>query len=277
MNSATSRVEPPVVPGEPVGHAISIRSVSLAYGANQVLSDVSLAVGAGEIVSLIGPSGCGKTTLLNVIAGLVRPDGGDVEVRGTPVTAPGPDRVVVFQDDAVFPWMTVRRNVEYGLKIKGVPPAERKQAVDDGLELVGLTRSADLFPRQLSGGMRKRVDLARALVMRPSVVLMDEPYAALDAMTKERLQVQFADIAGAAGSTSVFVTHDLEEALFIGDRVVVMAPHPGRIAAVHDVPFARPRSVELKLEPEFQQMRGVLARQIFAVGQSSEQSDGGAA
>jgi NitT/TauT family transport system ATP-binding protein len=243
------------------GHAgpeIRIAALTVSYGAKPILQDINLEIGKGEIVSLIGASGCGKSTLLNVIAGLLAPKSGAITMAGRAVLSPGADRVMVFQDDAVFPWMRVRRNIEYGLRIKGLAKPDMDRKVDEVLDLVELKDWQNAYPRELSGGMRKRVDLARAIAVDPQVLLMDEPFGALDAMTKERLQIEYLNICERIGITSVFVTHDLEEALFLGDRVVVLGRHPGHIASILQVPFAHPRNVALKREPEFQRLRGEL-------------------
>lgn len=226
----------------------------------EVIRDFTLEVYEGEFVCLVGSSGCGKTTLLNVVAGLLPASSGQVFLDGQPVNSPGPDRAMVFQDDAVFPWYTVQENVEYPLKIAGVDKAERKQIVARYLKLVGLEGFEDLYPRELSGGMRKRVDVARAMAAGPKVLLMDEPFAALDVITKERLQEEFLRIWYEARMTVLFVTHDLEEALFLAGRVVVMANQPGRVQRVVQVPFAHPRGPELKTSPEFQALRRELAK-----------------
>jgi NitT/TauT family transport system ATP-binding protein len=173
---------------------------------------------------------------------------------------------MVFQEDAVFPWMTVWNNVEYGLKTKKLPSPDRKRKVQETIDLVGLADRERLYPRQLSGGMRKRVDLGRAIAVEPEILLMDEPYAALDAMTKERLQVEFLRIHEETGMTTLFVTHDLEEALFLGDRVVAMGANPGRIHSVLDVSFPHPRRVDLKRSDEFQRLRGELIARLEAAG-----------
>jgi len=243
---------------------IELQDVSVRYGDALILDDISLTIREREIVCLIGASGCGKTTLLHVVAGLLLPSHGTVVVKGATVTRPGADRVMVFQDDAVFPWMTVWRNLEYGLKVKRLPRAEREQRVQKVLELVGLTGREKLFPRQLSGGMRKRVDLGRAIAVEPEILLMDEPYAALDAMTKERLQVEFLRIHEETEMTTLFVTHDLEEALFLGNRVVAMGTNPGRIHSILDVNFPHPRPVDLKRSNEFQRLRGELIARLEA-------------
>ncbi|MFA9272494.1 MAG: ABC transporter ATP-binding protein, partial [Baekduiaceae bacterium] len=190
---------------------------------------------------------------------------GTVAVDGRRVTGPGPDRAVVFQDDAVFPWLSVARNAAFGLETQGVGKAERRTRVTEVLATVGLTGSEERWPRELSGGMRKRVDLARALAVRPPVLLMDEPYGALDMLTKERLQADLDRIVSHEGMTVVFITHDLEEAVFLADRVIVLASHPGRVAAEIRVPFARPRDPELRLTPDFQAVRGEVLHHLQAV------------
>lgn len=241
---------------------ISLNDVGVTFTDRPILEKIQLEVGQGEIVCLIGASGCGKSTLLNAVAGLVGLTTGEILVDGRPIQGPAADRVMVFQDDAVFPWMRVRGNVEYGLRVKGLSKAEIDRRVQAVLAMVELEAAQDAYPRELSGGMRKRVDLARALAVSPQVLLMDEPYGALDAMTKEKLQIHFLEICERTGMTSLFVTHDLEEALFLGDRVVVLGRNPGRVAAVLEVPFKHPRSSDLKRDPEFQKLRGELGRLI---------------
>lgn len=239
---------------------IAIDGVDFAYTANQalILQDIDLQVRSGEFVTLVGPSGCGKSTLLRLIAGLLQPGQGRVMVDGVEVGPPGPDRGMVFQDDAVFPWLTVERNVSYGPDAQRIAHPEREEAVNRALELVGLSDDRNRLPRELSGGMRKRVDVARAIVLRPEVLLMDEPFAALDVMTKEQLQEDFLEVWAAVGMTVVFVTHDLEEALFLSDRVEVMAPYPGRLVRSVEVPFDRPRRRGLRTDPSFQGLRAEL-------------------
>jgi NitT/TauT family transport system ATP-binding protein len=238
---------------------ICLRDIDVRFGALQVLHGLSLDVREGEVFAIIGQSGCGKSTLLNVIAGFVVPNAGVVTVDDQPVVGPGPDRVMVFQEDAVFPWATVRRNVEYALRLRGVKSEIRQQRGDSILDLVSLTDHAEFWPRQLSGGMKKRVDLARALAADPEVVLMDEPYAALDQFTKERLQHQFLQIMHAekistqATMTAVFVTHDIEEAIYVGDRIGIMTN--GAVSEIVDGPLPHPRTLDMKLAPEIQALR----------------------
>jgi len=202
---------------------------------------VNLEIGEGEFVCVAGPSGCGKSTLLNLIAGLDKPDTGELLFDGKPIKTPGAERAVVFQEPALFPWLNVRANVEFGLKIKGVPKAERKEIVAKHLELVHLERFARAFIHELSGGMKQRVQLARALAVEPRMLLMDEPFAALDAQTRDRLQFELQEIWGRTGTTIMFITHNVREAAILADRVVVMSPSPGRIKSELRVPLARPR------------------------------------
>ena len=234
---------------------IQIEHVYFRYDDRWIIEDFHLSILDQEFVTIVGASGCGKSTLLNIIAGLLPPSKGRVVLKGNEITHPGPDRTMVFQDDAVFPWYTVRQNIEYGLKIQKIKSGEMKRLVDHHVNLVGLKGAEDLYPRQLSGGMRKRVDVARAVATNPEVLLMDEPFAALDVLTKEKLQTEFLNIWNNNPITVVFVTHDLEEALYMSDRVVVMSSEPGEVKRVVDIPFDRPRDPELKTHPEFQEMR----------------------
>ncbi len=205
------------------------------------LEDVTFDVQAGEFVCVVGPSGCGKSTLLNLIAGLDRPDAGEITFAGRPVQGPGPDRVVVFQEPALYPWMNVRANVEFGLRLKRLPCWQRRAQTDRYLELVGLTRFQRAWVHELSGGMKQRVQLARALAVEPRVLLMDEPFAALDAQTRDNLQADLQEIWSRSGCTIVFVTHNVREAAILADRVLVLTPSPGRIQREILVPLARPR------------------------------------
>jgi len=225
-----------------------------------VLRNVNFDVPQGKIVSLIGESGCGKTTLLRIIQGLVRLDSGSVMVDGIAVTAPGRDRGFVFQHASLLPWRSAQRNVEFGLELQGVPKAERARRATKLLELVGLGDSADQYPHQLSGGMQQRIGLARALAIDPAILLMDEPFSALDAQTREELQMELMRIHEHTEKTTLFVTHDLDEAIYLSDRVVVLAARPGRVKQIIDVPFAHPRPelVELRGEPVFQEIRGLM-------------------
>lgn len=245
---------------------IKIENLNFSYQGsasdNEVLDDFNLEIHNKEFVTIIGPSGCGKTTLLNIVAGLFSPTRGRILLDNKTITDPGSDRTMVFQDDAVFPWYTVRQNVEYGLKIMKIQADQRNEIVRKNLEMVGLLECENMFPRQLSGGMRKRVDVARALSTEPEVLLMDEPFAALDVMTKEKLQEEFLNIWGKVHMTVLFVTHDLEEAIYLSDRVVVMSRAPGRIIRDVKLPFSRPRNLDIKTINEFQNLRRELAHVI---------------
>ena len=225
----------------------------------EALRDVNLEVEAGEFMCLVGPSGCGKSTLVFIVAGLVAPSGGAIRVGGAPVHEPDPDRTVVFQGDAVFPWMTVAQNIGYGLQQTNSTKREQEEIVHHLIELVGLSGFRDAYPKELSGGMKKRVDLARAYATNPTVLLMDEPFGALDAITKEKMQEDLMRLSVTENDrrrTVLFVTHDLEEAIFLADRVAVMTARPGTIQVVLDIPFARPRDAAIKLSNEFQELRG---------------------
>lgn len=230
-----------------------------------VLDGFDLQVTGSEFLAIVGPSGCGKSTLLGIIAGLLSADAGTVLIDGARRPLPGPDRAMVFQDDAVFPWLTVAKNVEYGLRMTGVRRAERDGIVARYLDLVGLTAARDLLPRELSGGMRKRVDVARAMALQPRILLLDEPFGALDVMTREQLQSDFLEVWTTHRMTAVFVTHDLEEALFLSDRVVVMSRDPGRIIRDVRVPFGRPRDRDIRTSAPFQALRGELSEELRAV------------
>jgi len=201
--------------------------------------DVSLEVAEGEFVSIVGPSGCGKTTLLNMIAGFVPPSRGEILLDGRGVKGPGPDRGVVFQSFALFPWKTVLDNIAFGLKMRGVPRAERERVGREYVTLVGLTGAEHRYPAELSGGMQQRVGVARALANQPDVLLMDEPFASVDAQTRMTLQEELTGIWLARRLTILFVTHDVEEAVFLANRVVVLSRAPGRVVA--DLPVALPR------------------------------------
>lgn len=208
----------------------------------QALENVSFTVADGEVIALTGVSGCGKTTMLRIIMGLERASSGEVILGGEVVTGCGYDRGLVFQHSELFPWRSALANVEFGLEVKGVPKAERTEIAREKLKLVGLADSMGRMPNQLSGGMKQRVGLARALSADPQVLLMDEPFAALDAQTREGLQVELLRIHEKTGKTIIFVTHDLDEAVMLADRVVLLSPNPGRINQIFDIDIPRPRT-----------------------------------
>lgn len=226
---------------------IQLSHLSLTYngGAAQpvtALQDLSLTVNRGELVCLIGPSGCGKSSLLNLIAGFLKPTMGEVLVEGQPVTAPGPERAMVFQDPALFPWLSVAGNIEFVLRMQRHPRARREEARRRLVRLVGLEGFEHAHPHELSGGMRQRVAIARALALEPRVLLMDEPFGALDAQTRERLQEELLRLWQETGTTIVFVTHSVEEAAYLGDRVIVLSERPARVLEEVPVDITRPRS-----------------------------------
>jgi NitT/TauT family transport system ATP-binding protein len=226
------------------------------------VSDFSLDIMPGEFLCVVGPSGCGKSTVLNLIAGLIKPSAGEITVDGKPVTSPGPDRGVLFQDYALFPWKTVRENVEFGPRYradKRISRAERDERVRQCIELVALTGVENKYPHELSGGMRQRCALARLLANEPEVLLMDEPLAALDAQTRLILQEELLRIWGedrprTGRKTVVFITHGIDEAVFLADRVVVMSSNPGQIKKIIPVDLPRPRKSEIRNSPEFQKL-----------------------
>jgi NitT/TauT family transport system ATP-binding protein len=208
----------------------------------------------GELRVLLGPSGCGKSTILRLIAGLDRPDTGQVLVNGKPVTGPGPDRGMVFQKYTSFPWLTVAGNIEYGLRIQKAPKAEREAMVKHLVEAVGLSGFESTYPDTLSGGMQQRLAIARTLAVRPQVILMDEPFGALDAQTRGEMQALLLKIWEETASTVLFVTHDVEEGIYLGDRLFILSARPGTIVEDLPVPFGRPRDPALKQSREFQEL-----------------------
>lgn len=224
---------------------LSMEGISLTYGRGAALTEalhnVTLAVEHGEFVTIVGASGCGKSSLLNLVAGFIRPTHGRVLVGGAPIQGPGADRCMVFQEHALFPWMTVRQNIGYGLRVNGVPRAEARKRVDELLTLIGLTKFADAWPKALSGGMKQRVAIARALANRPKMLLMDEPFAALDAQTRRFLQDELLRIWRQTKTTILFVTHSIEEAVLLADRIVVLKSRPGRVKEILTNELPRPR------------------------------------
>jgi NitT/TauT family transport system ATP-binding protein len=231
---------------------IVVDGVSKRFGAVQALVDIHLRVAAGEFLALIGPSGCGKTTLLKTIAGLLPPDGGRVAVGSRVATGPGRECSVVFQDFALLPWATVQRNVEFGLLLRGVDAAERAATARGAIAKVGLSGFEQAYPAQLSGGMQQRVGLARALAVNPEVLLLDEPFASIDEQTRRLFQDDLLRLWSEERKTVVLVTHSMEEAIYLADRVVVLSPRPGKVHATLDVDLPRPReSSDVRATAEF--------------------------
>jgi NitT/TauT family transport system ATP-binding protein len=241
------------------GEKIALRNVTKAYGAGTsgvlALKAVNLTVAAGEFVSIVGPSGCGKSTLLYVLGGFVDAHG-EVLVDGRPVAGPGLDRGVVFQEYALFPWLTVRRNIEYGLEMRGLRRAERAELAAHYVRMIGLEGFEDRFPRELSGGMRQRVAIARTLACEPEILLLDEPFGALDAQTREVMQDELLNIWRDTHQTVLMVTHDVTEAVYLSNRVCVMSRRPGQIVAEFAVDLDRsPSREEIALAPRFNELR----------------------
>jgi NitT/TauT family transport system ATP-binding protein len=239
---------------------LEVRNVSKSFRQHgevlTVLQDFSLAVGDLEFLVLLGPSGCGKSTLLRIVDGIEDCDSGSVFLNGRDVTGTSAGgRGMVFQSFELFPWRTALGNIEFGLEVAGVPKDERRERARHYINLVGLTRFERSYPHQLSGGMQQRVGIARALAIKPDLLLMDEPYGALDVQTRDLLQIELLRIWESERKTVVFVTHSIEEAIFLADRIVVMTPRPGRIDRIIEVPFPRPRDESIKATPEFLALR----------------------
>lgn len=220
-------------------------------GTVEALRDITVSIEEGEFVSIVGASGCGKTTFLRILDGLIEPTSGEIYLDGKPVTRPGPDRGFVFQSDSLFPWRTVLDNVVFGLEVQGRSRKEARERAMEFIRLVGLAGFEKNYPHELSGGMRQRANLARALTVNPELLLMDEPFAALDAQTREIMQQELLRIWNADRKTVIFITHQIDEAIFLADRVVVMTARPGRIKAIFDIDIPRPRTLHVKREPHF--------------------------
>ena len=246
------------IPAKTVGR-IDVANVSISLGegadAFEAVRDLNFAVAPGELVCVLGPSGCGKSTLLGALAGHLQLTQGQLTVDGQPLLGPSPDRGIVFQQHTLFPWKRVRDNVAFGPKMRGIGKAERRRTADEILKLVGLDGFETFYPSQLSGGMQQRVEIARVLINQPRVLLMDEPFGALDAQTRSLMQEVLLDIWTKIPTTTVFVTHDIEEALFLADRIIVMSARPGRVIDDIRLPFARPRHGELVTENEFVRLK----------------------
>jgi NitT/TauT family transport system ATP-binding protein len=236
------------------------RNVNLTFrppnrGPVRALQNFDIDIQEGEFLSIVGPSGCGKSTFLNVLLGLIRPDSGDIRMQGAPIAGPSTDRAMVFQEFGLLPWRTVKANVELGLELKGLGAAERARVSEPLIEMVGLAGFDGHFPHELSGGMKQRVGLARALATDPDVLLMDEPFAALDAQTRDLMQVELLRIWQQAKKTVLFVTHQIDEAIYLSDRVMVMTKRPGRAKKIFPIELPRPRDYEMRVTPEFNELK----------------------
>ena len=250
-----------------IDEKIQVQNVSKTFELGgerfEALGDVSLTVRENEFITVVGPSGCGKSTLMNILAGLEEPTSGTAHVDGIEVDGPSPERGVIFQQYALFPWLTVRQNVEFGLKTAKVPAAERRQRAQHFIDMVDLSDFADSLPKTLSGGMKQRCAIARAYAMNPSILLMDEPFGALDALTRVRMQEHLLQTWVQEKRTIVFITHDVDEAAFLANRVVVMAARPGRIDRIIDVDLPYPRTEQVRLSPEFTAVRNEIWTSVY--------------
>jgi NitT/TauT family transport system ATP-binding protein len=252
---------------------LTVRHVSLEHYNERtqqslaVLDDIDLEVDEGELLSIVGPSGCGKTTFLNAVDGLIKVTAGEIRVDGRLVSAPGPDRALVFQHDSLFPWRTVVQNVTYGLELQGrLAKGEMRERARAFIELVGLTGFDEHYPHELSGGMRQRVNIARALVMNPQLLLLDEPFASLDAQTREFMQFELMRILARAKATAVFITHQISEAIFLSNRVAVFSARPARVKELIAVDLPSVRSLEMKHQPRFVELEQRIWRLIEEEG-----------
>lgn len=246
---------------------IQVRDITKHYEVGgkrfEALGGVSLDVAENEFVTVVGPSGCGKSTLMNILGGLDEPTSGSAVVDGKEVRGPSPERGIIFQQYALFPWLTVRQNVEFGLKTARVPADERRRTAQHFIEMVGLADFADSLPKTLSGGMKQRCAIARAYAMNPSILLMDEPFGALDALSRVRMQEHLLETWEQDRRTIVFITHDVDEAAFLANRVVVMAAKPGRIHRIIDVDLPYPRTEDVRLSPEFTAIRNDIWTSVY--------------
>jgi len=243
--------------------------VSLAFetpkGRLNVVEDVSYDINDGDFIAVIGPSGCGKTTMMSMLAGFQKPTTGKVLFDGAPVTGPGPERGVIFQEYGVFPWLTVKQNIAFGLKLKAnrVPDAERDAICDHYLSLMGLADFANSYPKHLSGGMRQRLAIARAYAVKPQFLLMDEPFGALDAQTRVNMQNLLLKVLAAEGKTVMLITHSVEEAIYLASRIVVVTARPAKIKEIIEVPFPYPRDESIQERPEFGELRSHIRQLVM--------------
>lgn len=241
-------------------HGVS-KVFSSRKGDVEAVRDFSLEVNQGEVVTLVGASGCGKTTVLNMVAGFVFPTAGNVLLEGMPISSVEPRCGMIFQSYALFPWLTVRKNVEFGPRVNGISRSVRRAEAQAYIDMVGLEGFEDAYPGELSGGMRQRVALCRVLANKPDILLCDEPFAALDAMTRQIMQEELLKIVSQSGQTVLFITHSIDEALILSDRVIVMSARPGQVKAVHSVDLPRPRKVDVQLTDDYLRLK----RNIWAM------------
>jgi NitT/TauT family transport system ATP-binding protein len=236
---------------------VSVRFPTQDNGEILVVDEVSYEIHDREFVSIIGPSGCGKTTMMNIVAGFMQPSSGSVTLDGKPITGPGPDRGVIFQEYGVFPWLSVKENIAFGLNLRAnrTSAAEREEICERYMRLMGLSEFANAWPRMLSGGMRQRLALARAYAVKPQFLLMDEPFGALDAQTRSAMQDLLLEVLAAEGKTVMLITHSVEEAVYLSNRIIVMTARPTRIREIIEVPFAYPRTDDLHESKEFGELR----------------------
>lgn len=249
---------------------ISVESISKRFVQRDgkpfdALKDITLTANDHEFLTIIGPSGCGKTTLLKIVDGLVQADSGEVIVKGKPVRGPGPDRAVVFQNFVLLPWADVLSNIAFGLEMRGISKKESRETARAQLERVGLLGFESHYPHELSGGMQQRVGLARALAVDPEILLMDEPFGALDAQTRTLMQDDLLRIWQEERKTVMFITHSMEEAVFLSDRVIIMDTHPGRVHGVVDIPFSRPREESVRASPTFAELTSHMWEQLKTI------------
>ncbi len=235
-----------------VDNAVTVRNVCKNYDNVEALRDLSLEFPRGQLTSILGPSGCGKTTLLKIIAGLLKPTSGEILVNNKPVTGPGPDRAFVFQDFALLPWATVLRNVAFGLELRGVAKSEREAIAEKYIKDVGLTDFEHSYPHELSGGMRQRVGLARALSVDAQVLLMDEPFSAVDEQTRRKFQEDLLDLVKNENKTFLFVTHSIEEAVYVSDQIAILLPRPSRVSEIiRPSGFREKEALNIRRDPEY--------------------------
>ena len=252
MAMSQTRVAPKRGDEHDVEYAVTARDVSKNYGDVEALKDLSLDFPRGQLTSILGPSGCGKTTLLKIIAGLLSPTSGEVEVNGKPVTGPGPDRAFVFQDFALLPWASVIRNVAFGLELRGVAKSERESIAQKYIQNVGLGGFENSFPHELSGGMRQRVGLARALSVDAQVLLMDEPFSAVDEQTRRKFQEDLLLLVQKESKTFIFVTHSIEEAVYVSDQIAILLPRPSRVSEIIKPTGIRNKGTDdIRRDPEY--------------------------